>query len=156
MACQSVSHHIPQHMAPRLVEISPSDVIWTNMSIKWWERYIRTGLVFAACIGLIIFFAIPVGFTGLLSQIRVLGERYHWLAWLSKLPPSVISILQGILPPALLAALLAVVPVIFRLLVQLQGVATGNDKELGVQNFYFIFLFFQVRSLSSSIQGGLC
>ncbi|PSK48606.1 hypothetical protein B9Z65_120 [Elsinoe australis] len=144
MACQSVSHHIPQHMAPRLVEISPSDVIWTNMSIKWWERYIRTGLVFAACIGLIIFFAIPVGFTGLLSQIRVLGERYHWLAWLSELPPSVISILQGILPPALLAALLAVVPVIFRLLVQLQGVATGNDKELGVQNFYFIFLFFQV------------
>ncbi|PNS17283.1 hypothetical protein CAC42_6966 [Sphaceloma murrayae] len=144
MACQSVSHHLPQHMTPRLVEISPSDVIWSNMSIRWWERYVRTGLVIAACIGLIIFFAIPVGFTGLLSQVNVLGQRYSWLAWLSDLPPTVISIIQGILPPVLLAVLLAIVPMIFRFLVQQQGVATGNDKELGVQNFYFIFLFFQV------------
>ncbi|KAF2218847.1 hypothetical protein BDZ85DRAFT_207210 [Elsinoe ampelina] len=144
MACQSVSHHIPQHMAPRLIEISPNDVIWSNMSIKWWERYIRTGLVVAACTGLIILFAIPVGFTGLLSQVNALAATYPWLAWLADLPTVVISIIQGILPPVLLAALLAIVPIIFRFLVQMMGVATTNDKELGVQKFYFTFLFFQV------------
>ncbi|KAG8624252.1 hypothetical protein KVT40_007319 [Elsinoe batatas] len=144
MACQSVSHHIPQHMAPRLIEISPNDVIWSNMSIKWWERYIRTGIVVAACTGLIILFAIPVGFTGLLSQVNALAETYPWLAWLADLPTVVISIIQGILPPVLLAALLAIVPIIFRFLVQMMGVATTNDKELGVQKFYFTFLFFQV------------
>lgn len=41
MACQCVSHHAPHAMAPRVVEISPGDVIWENLSIKWWERYIR-------------------------------------------------------------------------------------------------------------------
>ncbi|MCR3600449.1 hypothetical protein K0B41_23695, partial [Salmonella enterica subsp. enterica serovar Mbandaka] len=35
MACQAVSHHVPKQMAPRTVEISPDDVIWDNMSIKW-------------------------------------------------------------------------------------------------------------------------
>ena len=35
MACQTVSHHTPNQMAPRVVEISPDDVLWDNMSIKW-------------------------------------------------------------------------------------------------------------------------
>ncbi|KAF2150799.1 DUF221-domain-containing protein [Myriangium duriaei CBS 260.36] len=142
MACQAVSHHIPQHMAPRSVEISPNDVIWANMSIKWWERYVRTGLVVAASIGLIILFAIPVSFTGALSSIDTI--KYSWLDWLHRLPKTAISIIQGILPPVLLSILLALVPIIFRALVKLQGVSTLNDRELGVQQYYFIFLFVQV------------
>jgi len=68
MACQSLSHHVPQSMAPRLVEISPDDVIWNNMSVKWWERYIRMALVLAVCAAMIILYAIPVSFTSLLSK----------------------------------------------------------------------------------------
>ena len=45
MACQAVSHHTPKQMAPRVVEISPDDVIWDNMSKRWWESYIRTTIV---------------------------------------------------------------------------------------------------------------
>lgn len=37
MACQAVTHHVPKQMAPRTVEISPNDVVWDNMSIKWWN-----------------------------------------------------------------------------------------------------------------------
>ena len=48
MACQAVSHHVPKQMAPRVVEISPDDVIWDNMSIRWWERYLRSGARTAA------------------------------------------------------------------------------------------------------------
>ena len=43
MCCQSLSHHVPQQMTPRLVEVSPDDVIWENMAIEWWSRLIRTG-----------------------------------------------------------------------------------------------------------------
>ncbi|KFY21427.1 hypothetical protein V493_07411 [Pseudogymnoascus sp. VKM F-4281 (FW-2241)] len=47
MAAQAVSHHTLMYMAQRLVEVSPTDVIWDNISIKWWESWLRTGIVFA-------------------------------------------------------------------------------------------------------------
>ena len=154
MACQAVTHHMPNQMAPRVVEISPDDVVWDNMSIKWWESYIRTGGVIAAVCGLIILWGIPVTFTGALSQINSLTVQYHWLAWLNRAPKVVLSILQGILPQALLAGLLALLPVIMRLLARAQGNCTGMSIELSVQMYYFAFLFIQVflvLSLSSGI-----
>ena len=153
MACQAVSHHVPKHMAPRLVEISPDDVLWNNMSIKWWERYLRTGIVLAICAALIILYAVPVTFTSLLSKVSTLAN-FKALAWLNNLPQAVIGIVQGVLPPAILAIILALVPIIFRMLVMLQGVPTGNAQEIGVQQWYFAFLFIQVF-LVVTITGGI-
>ncbi|EME85399.1 uncharacterized protein MYCFIDRAFT_114224, partial [Pseudocercospora fijiensis CIRAD86] len=154
MCCQSLSHHIPQHMAPRLVEISPEDVIWDNMSVKWWERYLRTGLILLISAGLILLFAIPVAFTSLLNKVSQLASYISWLEWLTTLPDVVISIIQGVLPPVLLSLILLLVPIIFRLLIKQQGVPTGNDRERGVQSWYFAFLFIQVF-LVVTISGGL-
>lgn len=145
MACQAVSHHVPQHMAPRVVEISPDDVLWDNMSIKWWERYVRFGIVVAVSVGLIILYAVPVSFTALLSNITVLASQIKWLAWLDGFPSTAKSIIQGVLPPLLLQLILILIPIIYRLLVNFQGVPTGNARELGVQSWYFAFLFIQVR-----------
>jgi len=153
MACQSLSHHVPHNMAPRYVEIAPSDVLWGNMSIKWWERYVRVALVLVACVAILILWAVPVAFTGALSQIKSASAKYSWLGWLRVFPGWAISIIQGALPPLLLSILLAVAPLLFRLLVHLQGVSTRNELELGVQQYYFVFLFFQVFlvvSVSSS------
>lgn len=33
MACQCAIHHVPKQMAPRVVEVSPDDVIWDNMAM---------------------------------------------------------------------------------------------------------------------------
>ncbi|EMC92200.1 hypothetical protein BAUCODRAFT_78650 [Baudoinia panamericana UAMH 10762] len=153
MACQSLSHHIPQSMAPRLIEISPNDVLWDNMSIKWWERYLRTFIVLAICLGLIVLYAVPVSFTSALSKLDTLGSTIHWLAWVKNLPQVVISIIQGLLPPILLNLILLLVPIIFRLLVKLQGVPTGNMRELGVQMWYFTFLFVQVFFVATLASG---
>lgn len=154
MACQAVSHHTPNHMAPRVVEISPDDVIWDNMSIRWWESYIRTGIVVLLIVGLIIGWAFPVTFTGLLSQVRYLTDHYTFLEWLSTAPTYVLSIIQGILPPLLLTLLLAALPIILRLLSRSQGDHTGMAVELSVQTYYFAFLFVQVF-LVVSISSGI-
>lgn len=154
MACQSVSHHIPNQMAPRMIEVSPDDVLWGNMSIRWWERYLRTGIVITMFIGIIIGWAFPVTFTGLLSQVNYLTATFSWLRWLRKAPTWVISIIQGILPQALLGLLLLVLPMILRLLAQNQGVHTGMAIELTVQTYYFVFLFVQVF-LVVSISSGI-
>jgi hypothetical protein len=147
MACQSVSHHTPHTMAPRTVEISPNDVLWDNMSIKWWERYIRVAFVVAISAGLIILYAAPVTFTALLSNVAELAKWVKWLAWLNDFPEVAKSIIQGVLPPAILQLCLVLVPIIYRALIKFQGVPTGNDREMGVQKWYFVFLFIQVRSV---------
>ena len=154
MACQSVSHHIPHQMAPRLVEISPDDVIWDNMSIKWWESYLRIAFVIIFIIGLTIGWAIPVTFTGLLSQVRYLSETFSWLAWLGRTPSPILAIIQGVLPQALLGLLLFLLPVILRLLLRFQGHHTGMAVELSMQSYYFFFLFVQVF-LVVSISSGI-
>ncbi|KAL1302723.1 hypothetical protein AAFC00_003077 [Neodothiora populina] len=154
MACQSLSHHIPHHMTPRMVEISPTDVLWDNMSMKWWERYLRTGISFALAIGLVIFYAVPVAFTGFLSQINYIAQIIPWLSWLTTLPQEAKAIITGVLPPAILSIILSLVPVIFRLLMKQRGVPTGSDREGSVQVYYFVFLFIQVFlvvTLSSGI-----
>ncbi|KAJ5628700.1 hypothetical protein N7490_010928 [Penicillium lividum] len=144
MACQSVAHHLPKQMAPRVVEISPDDVVWGNMSIKWWERYLRTfGIITIVC-AMVVGWAFPVAFTGLLSQLSYLEGAFSWLAWLGKLPTWLISAIQGILPATFLAILMALLPVILRFLSKKQGIHTGMAIELTVQNYYFAFLFVQL------------
>ena len=128
MACQAVTHHVPRHMAPRIVEISPNDVIWDNMSIPWWQQYLRTAGIAILVFAMIALWAIPVAFAGTLSQIDTVKKSLPWLAgWLGNAPGWVISIVQGILPIAIIAILVALLPVILRLLVRLEGKPTGTS-----------------------------
>ena len=152
MACQSLSHHVPKQMAPRVVEINPGDVIWENMSIKWWESYIRTGLVLITIVGLVIGWAIPVTATGIISNVSTL-ENIKFLHWIRDIPQSGLSLIQGVLPPALLALLLVVLPFILRYLAKVQGCRSGMDIELTVQKYYFAFLFVQVFLVVSISSG---
>lgn len=144
MACQSVSHHLPKQMAPRLVEIDPNDVIWDNMSIPWWQDYIRTAIVVSIVVGMVILWAIPIAFTSAVSQLTVLAETYHWLGFILTLPGWFRSFLQGVLPIVLLALLMFLLPVILRTLVRFQGTKSGMLVELSVQKYYFFFVFIQI------------
>ncbi|KAF2822140.1 DUF221-domain-containing protein [Ophiobolus disseminans] len=153
MACQSVSHHIPRQMAPRTVEVNPNYVLWDNLSMKWWERYLRMAGVIILIVGLIIFWGIPVSFTGLLSQVKTLTVKVHWLRWINSLPTWLISFIQGVLPPLFLAILFAVLPILLRFLAGLTGTTTAGERELLVQNFYFAFVFVQLFLVVSIATG---
>jgi hypothetical protein len=154
MACQAVSHHVPQHMCPRHIEVSPNDVIWGNMKMQWWERYMRSALITVATGGLILGWAFPVAFVGLISQVNYLTDTFTWLRWLSRLPDSVIGLISGVLPPLLLGILMAILPMILRLFARIQGCHTGMAIERAVQGMYFAFLFIQVF-LVVSISSGI-
>lgn len=114
----------------------------------------RSGIVFLLCVVLILLYAPLVAFTSLLNRVSDLVIRFPWMAWLNRAPQAVIAIIQGVLPPAILSLILVLVPIIFRFFVHHQGVPTGNNKELGVQSWVFIFLFIQVF-LVATISGGM-
>ncbi|ORY13193.1 hypothetical protein BCR34DRAFT_600112 [Clohesyomyces aquaticus] len=155
MACQSLSHHIPRQMAPRTVEVNPAYVLWNNLSMSWYMRYIRTGFVVVAIVGLVITWGIPVSLTGAISQVSTLSttKGLTWLAWLNNLPGWFISFIQGVLPPALLALLFVVLPIMLRFMAELTGVTTAGERELLVQNFYFAFVFIQLFLVVSITTG---
>jgi uncharacterized membrane protein YkgB len=154
MACQSLSHHVPRQMNPRTVEVNPNHVLWDNLTMKWWERYLRLFGVIALIIGLIIFWGIPVSFTGALSQVSTLTTELPWLGFLNSLPPWALSFVQGVLPPLFLAILFVLLPIILRFLAGATGTTTSGERELLVQSFYFAFVFIQlflVVSLSTGL-----
>ena len=155
MACQSVTHHVPRQMAPRMIEISPNDIIWDNMAITWWGEWARTAIVIAAVFGMLILWAFPVGWTASLAQIDVLIKEYGWLSFLkiNETVHNAVKAIAGVLPAIALAILLALVPVILDLLAHFQGAKTGAQKSELVQVYYFIFLFIQVFLVVSVATG---
>ncbi|KFY50496.1 hypothetical protein V495_00212 [Pseudogymnoascus sp. VKM F-4514 (FW-929)] len=152
MATQAVSHHTPMYMAQRMVEVSPTDVIWDNISIKWWESWLRTGIVVTVVACMCLLWAIPVSATALLGNIPELTRRYHWLGSLLA-AENTLKHIAGILPAIVLAILKVLPPIIFYHLATLQGNRTGSLRELSVQNYYFFFLFVQVFLVVSISNG---
>ena len=151
LACQSVMHSVPHCMAPRILDVHPNDVIWDNLALGWRQRWIRMCIGLSASTSLIVLYAVPVAFTSFLANLDVLSSNVSWLSWLADWPESVKSVVQGVLPPAFLQVILLLVPVLYRCIMQFQGASTGSVRELGVQTWFFLFLFVQVSDASVRI-----
>ena len=143
-AYQMVAHHQALHMSPRFIGVNPDQIIWKNLRIKWWERVIRNITTITFVILLVIFWAIPVAFVGILSNINSLLQIAPWLDFLRKLPSVVFGLVSGLLPTILLAVLMALLPIVLRLMAKLGGLPTLARVELRTQNFYFLFQIIQV------------
>ncbi|KAL2141895.1 hypothetical protein VTI28DRAFT_1828 [Corynascus sepedonium] len=157
MACQSVTHHVPKQMAPRMVEISPDDVLWDNMAIPWWSEWARSAIVFAFVSAMVILWAFPVAWTASLSSIDALIAQYEWLHFLleNEVVSNAIKAIAGVLPALVLAIILALVPVVLNFLADFQGSKTGSQRSETVQIYYFAFLFVQVFLVVSIASGTL-
>ncbi len=143
MAAKSQAHHEPYRMTNRYVEAHPDDVVWANMNMNPYERKIRTVIGWAITIGLIIFWAVPVAFVGIISNIKGLANNVPFLGWLNTIPNVVVGIIQGVLPTVLLAVLNMLLPIFLRLLSRLSGVPTRSGIELDLQGRFAAFQIVQ-------------
>ena len=96
-----------------------------------------------------------------------LCEKASWLAWLCKLPAPVngisawrlssaalTSAVQGVLPPAALAVLFMLLPIVLRLFAKFEGIPLNSAIERSLMTRYFIFLFihgFIIVTLASGL-----
>ena len=137
-AYQSLTHHQSLHMSPRYIGINPEDVIWGNLRITWWQRIVRGFISTAFVSALIVFWAIPVAFVGLISNINYL-KTISFLTWIDKIPKVILGLVTGLLPVVMLAVLMALVPPILRLAAKFGGSPARPQVELAVQSSYFTF-----------------
>ncbi|KAI9649552.1 phosphate metabolism protein 7 [Ciborinia camelliae] len=143
IAFQTLSHHQALQMSPRYIGVHPSEVIWKSLTISWWQRVVRRFAVVGFIAALIVFWAIPVAFVGLISNITYL-ESFSWLHWLTAIPSWIMGVISGLLPSVALSILMSLVPVIMRLCARISGEPTAARVELFTQNAYFAFQVIQV------------
>jgi hypothetical protein len=144
--------------ANRYVEVAPVDIIWANLGLNPYEQKIRIALSYAATAALIIFWAIPVAFVGVISNIHNVCTKASWLAWICTIPKVVLGIISGILPPVLLAVLMMLLPIVLRLFARFEGIPKYTGLELSLMTRFFIFQVvhsFLVVSVSSGIASSL-
>lgn len=142
-AYQVLTHHAGLQMSPRYIGITPGDVVWSSLTVPWWQRLVRRYAVLAFITALIIFWAIPVAVVGVISNVTAL-EKLSFLTWLKQIPDIIMGVVTGLLPSVALSILMSLVPVIMRLCAKLSGEPSYSRVELFTQNSYFAFQVIQV------------
>jgi len=112
-AAQILAHHQGLHMTPKYVGIRPSEIVWSSLAIPWWQRVVRTYAVYAFISAMILFWAIPLAFVGILSNIDSLTS-ISFLTWINKIPTVILGVITGLLPAVLMSILMSLVPVVMR------------------------------------------
>ncbi|KAL6249411.1 phosphate metabolism protein 7 [Rhinocladiella similis] len=143
-AFQMVTHHQPLHMSPRVVGLSPEEIVWSNLGITWKTRTIRNIASLAAVVALIIFWSIPVAFVGSVSQISYLTEVAPFLKFINNCPEVILGVITNLLPTIMLSLLMSLVPVIMRFMGKLAGKPTLSLIELRCHESFFWFEVIQV------------
>lgn len=146
MACQSVIHHLPEHMTPRSIGFSPDEIIWKNIALPYKTGWVRAVISYAILFIMISLWSLPVAWTGALSQIDQLiqGSNLFLFIGHTEVLRHVISAIAGLLPTTALTVLLILLPLFLEYLADFKGVKTYSLKQEFVQTFYFAFLFIQV------------
>ncbi|KAF7564104.1 hypothetical protein G7046_g41 [Stylonectria norvegica] len=142
-AYQVVTHHHVLHMSPRYIGVQPNEVVWKSLAMPWWQLIVRRYAVYAFITILIVFWAIPVGVVGIISQVSTL-KTLPGLTWIAKIPTVILGVVSGLLPSVALSILMSLVPVIMRLCAKQAGCVSLSQVELFTQNAYFVFQLIQV------------
>lgn len=143
-AYQMVTHHQPLHMSPRVVGLSPEEIVWSNMGITWRTLSIRNYISLGIVTALVIFWSIPVAVVGSISQISYLTEVAPFLDFINNCPSVILGVITNLLPVVMLSLLMSLVPVIMRFMGKFAGKPTLSLIELFCQESFFWFQLIQV------------
>ncbi|KAI8602232.1 hypothetical protein EDD21DRAFT_320655 [Dissophora ornata] len=153
-AVQTVVHPTPFQMAPMYAEISPLDVVWDNMNLETLTRKGRHAVVVVVSTIMILLWTIPTIIVSSIASFNDIISTFSFLAILQDLPPVLQGIIQGILPPLLLAGLMAVLPFLLIIMATYEGHVRYSSITLSVMSKYFFFLVVNVL-LISTLSGGI-
>lgn len=112
-AQQVLAHHRPLQMSPRHLGIRPDEVVWSTLSIPWWQRTVRRFSMLSLIAAAIIFWSIPSALVGLLASLEFL-TGFVFLRWINDLPGPILGFIQGFVPALVLSLFMSLVPSMIR------------------------------------------
>lgn len=143
-AYQTIGRESKMKFNPRYIGVQPEEVVWSNLGVSYASRKTKIILATIFVWVMIIFWAIPVAFVGILSNINYLTDRVSFLSFINDIPSPILGLVTSLLPVILLAVLMALVPIVLRLVAKLAGEPTRSAIELKTQSWYFAFQVVQV------------
>ena len=156
IAVQCVASSVPSAITPRYIDIKPANIVWANLNLSYYEQAVRRLAMLAATTTLIaVFWAIPVGFVGVLSNVSYLADTLH-LPFLKE-DSWFVGLISGLLPTVLLSILMALLPMVLRLFARISGIPTTDAIDRYLQGSYFVFqvvhafLFVTITSSITSV-----
>ncbi|EME80365.1 uncharacterized protein MYCFIDRAFT_30871 [Pseudocercospora fijiensis CIRAD86] len=152
-AFQQIKFHPHVPLEDRFLAVQPKEVLWKNIQMPMAVRASKASLALAFVIAFTIFFSIPVGLIGTLSNVKELSDRVKWLEWLQDLPDWILGLLVGFVPPFLTSWFVSYVPKLFRHIAKLSGEPTVPQAELKTQAWYMVFQVFQVFLVTTFSSG---
>ncbi|KAI7229425.1 DUF221-domain-containing protein [Hortaea werneckii] len=152
-AYQQISFQPRLPVQDRFLAPQPKEVLWKNVVMPKAERLSKGSMALAFVIVFTIFFSIPTGLIGTISNVKYLADRVSWLAWIDNLPPWALGLLTGLLPPFLVSWFVSYVPKLFRHVAKLSGEPTTSQAELKTQAWYFAFQVVQIFLVTTFSSG---
>lgn len=154
LAFQSTIHTAPLHFSSKQIGCEPEDIFWPNMRLFWWEALGRKAGAVALVVFVIIIWAIPVAFVGLISNLTYLTNKIPGLKFIYNLPEVLLGLITSLLPTVLLSILMMMLPIFIRTMAKVAGCQTTQSIELFTQQSYFAFQVIQtflVVTIASSV-----
>ncbi|KAF8941381.1 hypothetical protein BGZ58_010173 [Dissophora ornata] len=133
----------PQGLSVRLA-MEPRDVLWSNLTASFRNRFSRSVVVNLSVWVLIIFWIFPTSSFLLLTSLGALSARYTFLAPILEASPLIQSLLQNVLPIVFVTIFLALAPVIILEISKQELPVSHSALEGNVFRRYYHFLIFNV------------
>ena len=95
MACSLVSHNKAGRMSPRFLEVAPHEIIWPNMDVTSFGRFLRTCFALLLFAAMLFLWGIPTTLLASVSQLDTLRSTVSWLHWLQPWPSWLVSLISG-------------------------------------------------------------
>jgi len=140
-------------MNPRAIATAPNQIIWKNLKISKSQRMLRKIGTTTFIVLMILFWSIPVAVVGAISNINYLTDKVPFLSFINDIPSQILGVVTGLLPSVMLAILMALVPIVCRLMAKLSGEVTLGRVELKTQHWYMAFQVIQVFLITTFSSG---
>ncbi|KAF9948146.1 hypothetical protein BGZ72_009909 [Mortierella alpina] len=143
LCAQSKIDSRPQGLSVCLA-MEPRDVLWSNLTASFRNRFTRSIAVNLSIWALIVFWIFPTSSFLLLTSLGALSSRFTFLQPVLEASPLIQSLLQNVLPIVFVTIFLALAPVII-VAISKQGLPVSYSAlEGNVLRRYYHFLIFNV------------
>lgn len=119
----------------------PEAIHWPAFGVPGYQAEVRSLAVLIFMIVFTLFWTIPAFAIASLASLEDLSKisAFSWLDSLTDLSPAVVSLIEGVLPVVVLAVIISLIPVVFRLVVGQERLVSKAIIERKTRDYFYMF-----------------